>query len=455
MNLLKNVRLAPAIRTRAATVFVAVLACALVFLFASNSTLAVGTPQSGHIAPDCAIPQGREAAPQSCYPSRPAEEGSPSNQIAFPTHENLQLTLKADCADVEIFADASNEVSYSVRLDPRIARRQAEELRRNSLLTAHNTPRGVVLIAPAATEVGCRVPVNYIIHVPRRYGLNIAIQSGDIITHDIQGAVILASGGGNIEVGSAGTHDRNARVPARTTFAVQLQTGGGNISVGDVAGALRAATAGGQISASDVHGLAVLRTGGGDIHVGHVFGPARFVSGGGDITVQEVDGGLWADTAGGRIEIGNAPRVTAFAPEVPAPSNDPFPTGVARPAQEQQGISPIGDLADITKISRLFDPFVWGGIRVDPTDQQKRLLAATAPEYPDVARWAGIEGEVTLRIFIAPDGTVRSVVPLSGLPVLGRAATQAVEQWRYAPALVDGHPVGVVTTVTLAFRLHP
>jgi len=30
-----------------------------------------------------------------------------------------------------------------------------------------------------------------------------------------------------------------------------------------------------------------------------------------------------------------------------------------------------------------------------------------------------------------------------------------VEQWRYVPALVDGHPVGVVSTVTLAFRLHP
>ena len=128
---------------------------------------------------------------------------------------------------------------------------------------------------------------------------------------------------------------------------------------------------------------------------------------------------------------------------------------VTRLTQEQQETSPISDLADITTFARVFDSLVWGGIRVDPADQQKRLSQAVAPEYPDVARWAGIEGEVTLRIFIGADGTVRSIVPLSGPPVLARAAMGAVEQWRYAPALVDGHPIDVVTTVTLAFRLHP
>jgi len=455
VNWPKHVRLAPANRMRGATALVGVLACALVLLLASNSTPALGAPQSGHIDPKSAIPEAREAHRGSSSSSRAAQEVSTSNQIAFPTHENLQLTLKADCANIEIFADASNEVIYSVRLDPKIAGPQGEELRRNSSLAAHNTPRGIVLIAPTAVEGDCRLLVNYVVHTPRRYDLNIAVRSGDIITHDIDGAVSLATGGGNIDMGSVGTIDGAARGPARMTFTVQLHTAGGNISVGDVAGGLRAATAGGQISARDVHGPAVLRTGGGDIHAGHVFGPARFISGGGDITIQRVDGGLWADTAGGRIEIGNAPRVSAFAPEFPAPGNLPFPTAVPRPARGRQGISPESDLPDITTVSRLFDPLVWGGIRVDPVDQQKRLLAVIAPEYPDVARWAGIEGEVTLRIFIGPDGTVRSTVPLSGPPVLCRAAMRAVEQWRYAPALVDGHPVALVTTVTLAFRLHP
>jgi protein TonB len=70
-----------------------------------------------------------------------------------------------------------------------------------------------------------------------------------------------------------------------------------------------------------------------------------------------------------------------------------------------------------------------------------------------VARLAGIEGDVTLRILIGEDGTVRDLRPVLGPPVLARAAMRAVEQWRYAPALVDGRPVDVVTTVTFAFHL--
>jgi TonB family protein len=458
VTLRKNVRLGPAIRMRGATVFLAVPACALVFLLASNTTLAVGTPQSGHSDKNVAVPAARKAyAKTSSSPSssESAGEVSSSGQTTFPTHQNLQLTLKADCANVEIFTDASNEVSYSVRLDPKITGPEAGALSRESSLKARNTRYGVVLIVPPATEGDSRVRVNYIIHVPRRYNLDIVVQSGDIITQDIEGGVTLITGGGNIEVGIAGTSDRDARFPARTTFTVRLETAGGNISIGDVVGGLHAATAGGRIAAHDVHGPAVLRTGGGDIHVGHVFGPARFISGGGDIDVQKVDGGLWADTAGGRIAIGNAARATAFAPGSSNSRNNTFPMAVTRLTREQQETSPTSDVADITTFARVFDSLVWGGIRVDPADQQKRLSQALAPDYPDVARWAGIEGEVTLRIFIGADGTVRSIVPLSGPPVLARAAMRAVEQWRYAPALVDGHPVDIVTTVTLAFRLHP
>jgi 2-dehydro-3-deoxyphosphooctonate aldolase (KDO 8-P synthase) len=39
------------------------------------------------------------------------------------------------------------------------------------------------------------------------------------------------------------------------------------------------------------------------------------------------------------------------------------------------------------------------------------------------------------------------------IPVLARAAADAVAPWHYAPMLLDGRPVSVVTTVTLAFLL--
>lgn len=455
MKLRENARLYPAIRMRRATVFAALLVSAAVFLIASRATFAFGNPQSSHGHQECVTPAAAEAYLRSSSSCRSAEEASPLGQTVFPTHESLRLTLKADCANIEVFTDASNDVSYSVRLDPKIAGPTAEVLRRSFLLAARNTPSGVVLLAPAATEVDCRFPVSHAIHVPRRYSLNIAVRFGNIVSQDIDGLVTLATGGGNIEVGSVGPDDGNSRIPARKAFSVQLETAGGDISVGDVAGGLRAATAGGKISAHDVHGPAVLRTGGGDIHVGHVFGPAHFASGGGDITARKIDGGLWADTAGGRIEIGNAARGTAFDPQFPSASNDPSLAAVPPSPEEQKEMFAISALADVTRFSRFFDPLVWGGIRVAPADQQKRLVTAISPEYPDVARWAGIEGEVILRIFISPEGRVRAIVPLSGPPVLARAAVRAVEEWRYAPAVVDGHPVDVVSSVTLAFRLRP
>jgi protein TonB len=115
----------------------------------------------------------------------------------------------------------------------------------------------------------------------------------------------------------------------------------------------------------------------------------------------------------------------------------------------------MSDSADMSEFGRFFDIFLWGAIRVDAVDQQKRLVKSIAPEYPDVARLAGIEGDVTLRIFVGRDGTIRDVAPVSGPPVLARAAIHAVEQWRYVPAVVNGRPMNVITSVTLAFRLHP
>jgi len=92
-------------------------------------------------------------------------------------------------------------------------------------------------------------------------------------------------------------------------------------------------------------------------------------------------------------------------------------------------------------------------MRVNPDEQQRRLVRAVEPEYPEAARLAGIEGDVTLRVLIGKDGMVSQVTPLGGEASLAQAAVDAVEQWHYSPALLDGRPVGVVTTVTVAYRL--
>jgi TonB family protein len=114
---------------------------------------------------------------------------------------------------------------------------------------------------------------------------------------------------------------------------------------------------------------------------------------------------------------------------------------------------PAPDEGRLAGISRKMETLWWGAVRVDPSEQQKRLVQGSLPEYPEVARRAGIEGRVTLLLRIGPDGAVQDAQLLSGEPVLGRAAAGAAEQWRYQPVRIDGQPVSVLTSVTLAFEL--
>ena len=376
-----------------------------------------------------------------------------SDSGAIPTSQGLQLTIQADCGNVQIYTDAANEVSYSVRLDSKTAAKDSALLADFSLI-AHQTPRGVELISRALNETACRHRLIYEIHMPRRYSLYVAIQSGAITAQSIEGRVAFVTGGGDIRLGSVGSSDFATPTPGNSVFAARLETAGGNISAGDIAGGLRATTGGGQISVGDVRGPAVLRTGGGEIRVGHVFGAARFSTGGGNIIANKIDGGVWAETDGGIMEIGNLRASAAFATEFPAGEENAPATAVLHARSENAEVLPFSDPADMGRFARLFDALFWGGVRIDPVQQQKHLVASVLPAYPEAARLAGIEGDVTLRILIGQDGTVRDLRPVLGPPVLARAAMRAVEQWRYAPALVGGHPVDVVTSVTFAFYLH-
>ena len=93
-----------------------------------------------------------------------------------------------------------------------------------------------------------------------------------------------------------------------------------------------------------------------------------------------------------------------------------------------------------------------GAIRVSGEEQQARLVRQVAPVYPAAARQAGISGVVRLGVVIAKDGMVRDITVMNGPGLeLDNAAMQAVRQWVYKPALLNGQPVEVVTTVEVNF----
>jgi len=82
-----------------------------------------------------------------------------------------------------------------------------------------------------------------------------------------------------------------------------------------------------------------------------------------------------------------------------------------------------------------------------------KLTRRVEPAYPIIARQTRTEGTVQLHAMISKDGTVEHLEVISGSPLLVRAATDAVLQWRFRPTLLNGEPVEVQTYFTVVFHL--
>ena len=92
-------------------------------------------------------------------------------------------------------------------------------------------------------------------------------------------------------------------------------------------------------------------------------------------------------------------------------------------------------------------------IRVGGNVQQAKLLNQPRPAYPPLAKQARIQGVVRLNAIISKDGTIQNLSVISGHPLLVPSAMEAVKQWRYAPTLLNGEPVEVVTQIDVNFTL--
>jgi len=81
------------------------------------------------------------------------------------------------------------------------------------------------------------------------------------------------------------------------------------------------------------------------------------------------------------------------------------------------------------------------------------LTHRVQPDYPVIAKRAGIQGVVVIAALISKDGTIENLRALSGPPMLIPAAMSAVKQWRYRPYILNGDPIEVDTQITVNFVL--
>jgi protein TonB len=79
------------------------------------------------------------------------------------------------------------------------------------------------------------------------------------------------------------------------------------------------------------------------------------------------------------------------------------------------------------------------------------LVSRTAPVYPALARQLGISGTVVINLTIGANGSVTAVRITDGPMQLRAAAADAVRQWRYKPATLNGKPVDSSAQVQVNF----
>ena len=150
------------------------------------------------------------------------------------------------------------------------------------------------------------------------------------------------------------------------------------------------------------------------------------------------------------------------APTV-APPNITAETGLENvkreaPTSAAGGVDGIADLDAIGRTDAVAPPPPPRPSPQPPVHLHKGIeapkkIADVTPAYPSIAQAAHVKGMVILEAVIDVHGNVTSVQVLRSVPLLDQAAVDAVRQWRYTPARLNGQPVPVVVTITINFSM--
>jgi TonB family protein len=82
-----------------------------------------------------------------------------------------------------------------------------------------------------------------------------------------------------------------------------------------------------------------------------------------------------------------------------------------------------------------------------------RMISSVPPVYPALAKTQHVAGDVRVDALIDATGRVGTMKVVSGPSLLQQAAMDALRQWKYQPATLDGKAVAMHLTVTIQFRL--
>jgi protein TonB len=88
-----------------------------------------------------------------------------------------------------------------------------------------------------------------------------------------------------------------------------------------------------------------------------------------------------------------------------------------------------------------------------PEVVKKRRVAGADPAYPRIARAAGLEAVILVKIFITPEGQVGEIKFLRTDKHFEQAVRDALKSWKFSPHMINHRPVGTYTVYKFVFKL--
>jgi len=153
-------------------------------------------------------------------------------------------------------------------------------------------------------------------------------------------------------------------------------------------------------------------------------------------------------------------------PATPSPAtialgDAPSKIGAATPVDQSPDVAPsltvgagAGSSSGLSSLARAVASSTPSTVTTVTTSElvnAKPLHTVTAT-YPDLAKSRGISGPVLIRVTVTKDGQVRNPVFVSGPLIFRDAALDAVKQWTFKPAQLNGQPIDQETEIRMVFN---
>lgn len=151
--------------------------------------------------------------------------------------------------------------------------------------------------------------------------------------------------------------------------------------------------------------------------------------------------------------------IAADKTEKPAPSTVSLTSGPSRLSgvsanQSNADVAPTLSISSSTgALSALARPVANSAPTIAQSElEPMRVTRTVPPVYPAIARVRRLSGDVVVEVSVGKDGRVRNPKLISGPQIFRDAAFDAVKQWQFKPATLNGQAIEQTTQIKMVFN---